>query len=76
MEKEKCEYCGRTEVCKGSYPEGCFLENKLLSKSKHEVSSVKCDICNHKWVAVRLFGLQRLECPNCEHLVNFDNINS
>jgi len=22
-----CNYCGKTEVCKGQYPEGCILEN-------------------------------------------------
>ena len=27
---KKCNYCGRTEICKGSYPEGCFLENEIL----------------------------------------------
>jgi len=25
----KCNYCGRTEICKGSYPEGCFLEHQI-----------------------------------------------
>lgn len=25
----KCNYCGRTEVCQGSYPEGCFLEHQI-----------------------------------------------
>lgn len=29
---KKCNYCGRTEICKGSYPEGCFLENDLISE--------------------------------------------
>jgi len=24
IEKNKCPYCGRTEPCLGSYPEGCF----------------------------------------------------
>lgn len=28
--KSKCVYCGRSEICGGSYPEGCFLENDLL----------------------------------------------
>ena len=26
-----CKYCGKTEICNGSYPEGCFLENEKLS---------------------------------------------
>jgi hypothetical protein len=25
----KCNYCGKTEVCKGAYPEGCFLEHQI-----------------------------------------------
>lgn len=25
----KCNYCGKTEVCKGQYPEGCFLQNDI-----------------------------------------------
>lgn len=29
---KKCNYCGRTEICKGSYPEGCFLENEILAE--------------------------------------------
>ena len=28
----RCDYCGRTEICEGSYPEGCFLDNKLAEK--------------------------------------------
>lgn len=30
----KCNYCSRTEVCEGAYPEGCFLENDRLSIAK------------------------------------------
>jgi len=26
----KCPYCGKTEICKGEYPEGCFLEHEKL----------------------------------------------
>jgi hypothetical protein len=25
----KCNYCGSPEICKGGYPEGCFLENEI-----------------------------------------------
>ena len=25
----KCNYCGKTEVCEGVYPEGCFLEHQI-----------------------------------------------
>ena len=31
----KCSYCGRIDVCKGSYPEGCFLENQILEQNKN-----------------------------------------
>lgn len=26
-DKDKCQYCGKDEPCKGSYPEGCFHKN-------------------------------------------------
>lgn len=26
-----CGFCGKTEICNGAYPEGCFLENELIS---------------------------------------------
>ncbi len=42
--------------------------------NKHEVSLVKCDICNHEWVSVRPEGLTELECPNCSNMVQFENI--
>ena len=32
-QKEVCNYCGRTEVCEGSYPEGCFLEHQLCKQT-------------------------------------------
>ena len=28
--KPICNYCGKDEICEGSYPEGCFLENDIL----------------------------------------------
>lgn len=31
---QRCNYCGRTQICKGSYPEGCFLENHLTQQAK------------------------------------------
>jgi len=30
----KCGYCGRTEICEGAYPEGCFLQNDRLAITK------------------------------------------
>lgn len=35
-----CNYCERTEVCGGVYPEGCFLENQL---SMVIVTECNCD---------------------------------
>ena len=31
----KCDYCEKTEICKGSYPEGCFLENQIINYEKN-----------------------------------------
>ena len=42
----------------------------------YETSLVKCDLCNHEWVAVRPEGLEKLECPKCNNIANFENINS
>lgn len=41
---------------------------------RFEVSLVKCDLCNYKWVAVRDEGLERLECPNCSNIAMFENL--
>lgn len=35
-------------------------------------SKVKCDLCNHEWVAVFKFGSERLECPNCRNMVTYE----
>lgn len=29
----KCPYCKKTNICKGSYPEGCFLDHELTPKT-------------------------------------------
>jgi len=42
----------------------------------YEASLVKCDLCTHQWVAVRPAGLTILECPNCDNMVTFENINT
>ena len=41
---------------------------------KYETSLVECDLCSHKWAAVRPEGLIKLECPNCENMVGFENL--
>lgn len=35
---------------------------------------VKCDICSHNWHAVFHESTDKLECPNCEQMVNFELI--
>lgn len=40
----------------------------------YETSYVQCDLCTERWVAVRPTGTQKLECPNCENMVTFENI--
>ena len=39
----------------------------------HEVSKVKCDVCGYSWVAVRPFGVCKLECPKCGGINSFEN---
>lgn len=45
-----------------------------MNKEKLEVSQVKCDLCSKEWTAVRPLGTEKLECPNCENIVYFENI--
>lgn len=40
----------------------------------HEASKVECGLCGHTWVAVRPKGLTELECPNCNNMTQFENI--
>lgn len=35
---------------------------------------VKCDVCGYEWTAVRPEELDKLQCPNCGNMVNFENI--
>lgn len=66
---------------KGSYigeksPIWCMdnFEEEESKDEPHEVSKVKCDLCNYSWVAVRPEGLTKLECPNCGNMVHFENV--
>lgn len=56
----------------------CFGANiqdfNFKKKDPHEVSKVKCDLCGKEWIAVRPEGLTELECPNCENMVQFENV--
>lgn len=37
---------------------------------------VQCDLCSHKWTAVYLAELDKLECPNCNNMVIFHKLKS
>ena len=50
------------------------VKDMVMNYDPHEVSQVKCSVCNNSWVAVRPKGLQKLECPNCSNMVYFENI--
>ena len=45
-----------------------------MDSNKFEVSQVKCDLCSKEWTAVRPLGTEKLECPNCENIVYFKNL--
>lgn len=47
---------------------------ELQKHEPHEVSKVKCYLCNSEWVAVRPKETPKLECPNCKNVANFENI--
>lgn len=37
-------------------------------------AAVKCDVYTHQWIAVYYSSSEKLECPNCRELRNFDEI--
>lgn len=37
-------------------------------------AKVECDICSHNWVAAYPEYADKLECPNCNQLANFEII--
>jgi hypothetical protein len=42
--KLKCNYCGKTEVCEGAAPEGCFLDIEMSKPEKFDcLSNMFCD---------------------------------
>lgn len=47
---------------------------KEIVEDPHEWSKVSCDLCGNSWVAVRPVGVEKLECPNCHNLSQFENI--
>lgn len=46
----------------------------IMNYDPHEVSQVKCLVCEHSWVAVRPKGVKKLECPNCQGMVDFEDV--
>lgn len=61
------EYLSQEDAVEG-------VKDMIMNYDPHEVSQVKCCVCSHSWVAVRPKGLKKLECPNCEGMVDFENI--
>jgi rubrerythrin len=49
-------------------------DTNTYTATQYETSLVVCDLCGHSWVAVRPQGLEKLECPNCDNMVYFENI--
>lgn len=43
--------------------------------SSYTANLVECDLCTHQWTAVYHADLKKLECPNCENIVYFDEKN-
>lgn len=37
-------------------------------------SLVKCDLCGYKWRAVRPKGTPKLQCPTCQNITFFENV--
>ena len=35
-------------------------------------SKVECDICTHEWIAVFPAECEKLECPNCHNMVEYE----
>ena len=37
-------------------------------------SNVKCDLCGNEWLAVFDANCEKLECINCDNMVNYELI--
>lgn len=37
-------------------------------------NKVKCDICNHIWIAVFHIYSEKLKCPHCRNMANYELI--
>jgi hypothetical protein len=56
---------------------GLFVDTRQYPATEEESfkgEKVKCDLCSHQWIAVYHEDTEKLECPNCENLANFEPI--
>ena len=75
MDKAKKKYKTEGELLAAVLESALGAANDIIMNyDPHEVSKVKCGLCNHTWVAVRPKGVLKLECPNCEEITDFENI--
>ena len=35
---------------------------------------VKCDLCSNEWIAVYHEDSEKLECPNCGNMANYERL--
>jgi len=63
----------------GSYDgwsKDCAIECFNIQESiSWDGSRVQCDLCSHIWIAVYPLNIDKLECPNCHNMVNYEIIN-
>ncbi len=50
------------------------MKQETLEEAEWTFDHVQCNLCNHKWMAVYLYKLNRLECPNCSNMVMFEQL--
>jgi len=41
---QKCNYCGKTEICEGQPPEGCFLEHQIAKEKELQLEIINAKI--------------------------------
>jgi len=52
------------------------MKDEIIKKDdiKWSGSRIQCDVCTHKWIAVFPSDLDKIECPHCLNMVNFEII--
>jgi hypothetical protein len=35
---------------------------------------IECYLCGHSWIAVYIYTTERLECPKCHNMIQYDFI--